>query len=79
MRWGEDRFGEGTFGGGLLPDLGGRCEAGTIMGPLNLRRRVAIRGELTTGVAASTSIQVDTPLRAAPARALRVMVGARVT
>ncbi|MCW5983498.1 MAG: hypothetical protein KIT09_35735, partial [Bryobacteraceae bacterium] len=67
------------FGGGLLPELGGRCEATATLAPLDIRRRVALWASLTTGFTAAASIQVDTPLRAAPARALRVMSGARVT
>jgi hypothetical protein len=42
-------------------------------------RRAAMFGEANVGASGVLIMEVQTPLRAAPARALRVMVGARVT
>jgi hypothetical protein len=76
-QFGAPLFGVAPFGG-RHDSLWGRADAPALP-LLDLARRAALRATLSAGVTAGVSFTITTPLRPAPARALRVLRGAKVS
>ena len=76
-QFGAMLFGVAPFGG-RHERLFGRADA--VAAPvLDLARRAALRARLSAGITAGAAFTITTPLRPGPARALRVLRGAKVS